>query len=103
MLSFSVPLTVWVARRIRPDLDVQCVVENASSMLHRYKQAILESLGRIPPEWALVLDAGAWAHMPRSRIFFATCPCLKGRSARRGAHSLGTAAGDRATTARPTS
>ena len=95
------PLILHVARRARPDIDVHVTVENAGSMMAKFKVAIARapgisirdaSAGAGPcgleldagGEFAPVIDARRFSPYTRKRIFFSTPPPAKDRWTIRG-------------------
>ena len=78
-LFLAVPLVAWAAQRLRPDIHVQVIGENAGSMLPRHCSAILQLLA-LPasPNHAPVYDSGDWTSFTRRRTLFSTLPPLPG-------------------------
>ena len=88
------PLVLHAARHARPDIDVHVTVENAGSMMEKFRTAIARALG-IPAEvghegarprgvgaddqgeFAPVIDARRFTPYTRKRIFFSTLPPAK--------------------------
>ena len=87
---FVVPVVRWAILRVRPDLCVHVVVENAASMLPLHRDAILEALGGLSARTHLLaLDSQEWAHMPRHRFYFSTLPVADdGRRPPAAAHAV---------------
>ena len=95
------PLVLHAARRARPDINVHVSVENAGSMMDKFKAAIAKTLGipvqgahaGTPPEggggsdrgdFAPVVDARQFSPYTRKRIFFSTLPPARDLWAIRG-------------------
>ena len=65
----------WVIQRLRPDLLIHVVVENAGTPMDIHRRCMRRSLGvdtgnRVDP----VIAASKWTVFPRRRIFLATLP-----------------------------
>eukprot|EP00972_Heterocapsa_arctica_P024032 3540703-Heterocapsa_arctica.AAC.1 len=81
---FIFPLVCWIIQKIRPDVTVHPVVENAGSMLPHHLAAIKRCLGfRNHPEGAPLIDSKNWCHFNRKRFFISTLPSGKDRGDRR--------------------
>ena len=75
MLFYAVPTVARAATEIRPDLNVQVLLENAGTAQRRHRLAMGEALGMdaaATDRHGVVVDAGDWAHLPRSRLLLST-------------------------------
>ncbi len=70
---YAVPIAAWCLQKLRPDLSVHAVVENAGSMRPIYKAEFLRAL-RAPEHHAQLIGSRVWSGVPRRRIFFSTLP-----------------------------
>ena len=75
VLFFAVPTVAWILQELRPDTVVHVVLENAGSMQHIHKAAIMQALGGLNArEHFRTLDSGQWSAFPRRRHYFMTFP-----------------------------
>ena len=75
ILFYAFPVIAYAISRLRPDLVVHVVAENAGSTRHEHRVAMQEALGLSPDgSHVQLIDAADWAHMPRRRIFLSTLP-----------------------------
>ena len=78
---FAVVAIRWAAQRLRPDIAVHVVLENAGSMRGLHRDAILEALGGLTVQGnVMALDTREWAHTPRRRLFISTLPATVSRA-----------------------
>ena len=95
------PLILYAAKHARPDIDVHVSVENAGSMMDKFKKAIAGALGipvldahpgapreagagDNPGDFAPIVDARQFSPYTRKRIFFSTLPPARDLWAIRG-------------------
>ena len=74
----AVPLIIWLINHMRPDLVVHTVLENAGSMLPRYREYIMHALGiQGRSELAPLIRATRYSPFRRDRFFFSTLPASR--------------------------
>ena len=71
---YAVPLAAWCMQKLRPDLRIHTVVENAGSMKPIFKKEFLRALNVHNDQFAQLLDSAQWSVFPRRRYFFSTLP-----------------------------
>ena len=74
---FAVPAVTGAVRRLRPDLTVTALLENAGSTLRSHRVAMGEAFGldeAATAAYGPVVDAGDWNRLPRRRLLLATVP-----------------------------
>ena len=75
VLFFAVPTVAWILQELRPDINVQVVLENAGSMQSIHRATIMQALGGLNASQHLrTLDSGEWSVFPRRRYYFMTLP-----------------------------
>ena len=74
---FAAPAVTGVARRLRPDLTVAALLVSVGSVLRSHRVTMGEAFGldeAAATAHGPIVDAGAWNHLPRSRLLLATVP-----------------------------
>ena len=71
---FAIPFAAYIANFLRPGLHVQTLVENVHPMDAVSYQAMLESLGNLPDEYAVLMNAADWVASPRQRTWIGSFP-----------------------------
>ena len=69
---FATPLAAWTATRHRPYIYVHVLCENVHPVEDMHRDAMLEALGGLPADRAVILNAADWVASPRIRTWMAT-------------------------------
>ncbi len=82
---YAVPLAAWCMQKLRPDLRIHTVVENASSMKLHFKQEFLRALNIVGDHYAQTLDSGQWCRFSQEALLLLHAPARPASPAARGA------------------
>ena len=74
-LFYAVPITAWLAERLRPGVLVQVMNENAGSMRDEHRLTMRSALGvRAKRAASQVVNPAAWTAFTRNRTLISTLP-----------------------------